>query len=256
MVLISVLSDLEKRRLRASKAELDRRWTSVSTALASSIGQNTREVAVEADYQTNGVWTGLRGASVERIERNRGRAAVAPLLHLPDNLIAWLGYQEIWDLELGQRPFTFRQSCLTVHVGEMGDPLKPQMLRLEWPGIRDWNRTGVNFQSPGAGHPHWQVDAFESFFDDTNRTVFEIDAAEETEDFEKAVMKPRLVDRVRALTFERMHLASAAPWWSSSRPQFGEHHLNAPADLGELSRWLAASIVYIKQELSRCSLRR
>ena len=71
-------------------------------------------------------------------------------------------YQEVWDNESGRVPFAFRQAGLTVHVGEVGDPVKPQLLRLEWPGLRDWDRSGVGFQSSGAGHPHWQVDLFES----------------------------------------------------------------------------------------------
>lgn len=86
---------------------------------------------IDPDYQTNGVWTGLRGANVERTQRNRGFATVFPLVQLPDDLAAWLGYQEVWDLEPGRLTYTFRQASLTVHVGEVGDSVKPQLLRLE-----------------------------------------------------------------------------------------------------------------------------
>lgn len=252
----SVPSELEGRRLRASKAQLDQRWANVDEILATSMGHRPREIAVDADYQAGGVWTGLRGVSVERIDRNRGRATVAPLLPLPDNLYAWLGYQEVWDLETGPRPYAFRQVSLTVHVGEPGDPLKPQMLRLEWPGLRDWDRSGVGFQSRGAGHPHWQIDAFESLHEQRDFADFQVDPAEEVEDFEKALAIPSLTDRVRALAFEKMHLASAAPWWTSQPAEYGVHHLNAPANQVELSRWLMAAVEYIKQEVSRCTIRR
>jgi hypothetical protein len=85
--------------------------------------------------------------SIERVERNRGTGSVAPFVTLPDDLAAWLGYQEVWDQEGGRSPFVFRQASLTVHVGEIGDPVKPQLLRLEWPGLRDWDRSGIGFRA-------------------------------------------------------------------------------------------------------------
>lgn len=248
-------SELERRRLRARRAQLDQRWGKIGDILNSGMGRRTREIQVDADYQPGGVWTGLRGAAVERIDRNRGTASVAQLLHLPDNLFAWLGYQEIWDLE-GGRTFAFRQAGLTVHVGEEGDPLKPQLFRLEWPGLRDWDRSGIGFQSPGAGHPHWQIDVFESLHEQRGSTKFDPDLGEEVENFDVAVIMPTLSGRIRALTFEKMHLASAAPWWLSRPAEFGLHHLNAPASQEDLLRWLAAALAYIKQELSRFTVRR
>src|SRR5215207_3631939 len=97
--LILTSSELERRRLRATKAQLDHRWSTVSFIVNAGLGRRAGEIAIDADYQAGGVWTGLRGASVERIDRNRGKASVAPLLALPSTLSAWLGYQEVWDLE-------------------------------------------------------------------------------------------------------------------------------------------------------------
>jgi hypothetical protein len=76
------------------------------------------------------------------------------------------------------------------------------------------------------------------------------------ESFDSVASPPTITDRIRALTVERMHLASAAPWWSRKLAEFGSHHLNAPTEQGDLSRWLAASIDYLKQELGRCVIRR
>ncbi|TGR83014.1 hypothetical protein EN866_34490 [Mesorhizobium sp. M2D.F.Ca.ET.223.01.1.1] len=213
-------------------------------------------IVVDAEYQTSGVWTGLRGADVERIERNHGSATVVPLVQLPDNLSGWLGYQEVWDLELGRSPYAFRQASLTVHVGEVGDPVKPQLLRLEWPGLRDWDRSGIGFQSPGAGHPHWQLDLLESLAALRDPAEFDPDRANDLEDFETIVAEPTLADRLSRLTVERMHLASAAPWWAAHPGRFGAPHLNAPTTQDDLTRWLAASTAYVIQELSRCALRR
>lgn len=249
-------SELEPRRLRATKGQLDQRWGRVGDILANGMEHRVRDVAVDADYQADGVWTGLRGAVVERIERNRGRASVAPLLQLPGDLMAWLGYQEVWDAEAGRTPYAFRQASLTIHLGDVGDPVKPQLLRLEWPGLRDWDRSGVGFQSHGAGHPHWQIDVLESLRNKPRPAAFEPELGAETETFEPTPATMALSDRIRALALENMHLASAAPWWLNRRAEFGMHHLNAPESQEALSRWLTLAIAYIKQELMRCLPRR
>ena len=223
--------------------------------MAESARWPSRRVQIDADYQTTGVWTGLRGVGVERIDRNRGLASVVPLVELPEELSAWLGYQEVWDLDTGRAPYAFRQASLTVHVGEIGDPVKPQLLRLEWPGLRDWDRRGVGFQSPGAGHPHWQLDLLESLAAIREPAVFEPDRVEVLEDFDLLTAAPSLSDRLTRLTIERMHLASAAPWWAAHPGVYGLHHLNAPANQDDLTRWFAASVAYVAQEVARCTLR-
>lgn len=254
--LILTPSDIENRRLRATKTQLDQRWTLLSNLLTTNVGRGAHTISVDAEYQSAGVWTGLRGSDVERIERNRGVASVAPFAPLSDDLAAWLGYQEVWDLEGGRAPFVFRQASLTVHVGEIGDPLKPQLLRLEWPGLRDWDRSGVGFQSPGAGHPHWQIDLFESLRDLRDQSTFDPEFTDQVEDFDELLATPTLSERIAGLKFERMHLASAASWWSNRPTEFGLHHVYAPVDQAELSRWLDAATAYIRQELSRCNVRR
>lgn len=253
---ILTFSEVERRRLRANKAQLDQHWTTLTDILNINLGPRARATSIDPEYQGTGVWTGLRGIDVERIDRNRGVASVVPLASFPGGLAAWLGYQEVWDLESGRFPFAFRQASLTVHVGEVGDPIKPQLLRLEWPGLRDWDRSGVGFQSPGAGHPHWQIDLFESLRDLHKRSAFNLESVEEVERFDDIFAAPTLSDRIAGLTFERMHLASAAPWWSNRPAEFGLHHLHAPLNQAELSRWVGAAIAYIRQELSRCVARR
>jgi hypothetical protein len=246
------LSELESRRLRATKAQLDQRWSKVGGIIAEGIGRGTRDVGVEADYQASAVWTGLVGRIVERIDRNRGRANVAPFCELSNDLMTWLGYQEVWDADGGRTPFVFRQASLSIHAGDVGDPIKPQLLRLEWPGLRDWDRSGVGFQSHNAGHPHWQIDVLESLRNRTKPVQFDPDPAGDLETFEAAPTRMTLSDRIRELALENMHLASAAPWWVKGPGQFGLHHLNAPESQESLCRWLKAAIAYIRQELSRC----
>jgi hypothetical protein len=75
------------------------------------------------------------------------------------------------------------------------------------------------------------------------------------ESFDDVIAGPTLTHRVARLTFERMHLASAAPWWSAKPAEFGLHHLNAPSNQAELSRWVGSAINYLRQELGRCTVR-
>ncbi|MBA9068029.1 hypothetical protein FHR71_001764 [Methylobacterium sp. RAS18] len=178
---------------------------------------------------------------------------MARFASLADDLHAWLGYQERWDMEGGRLPYTFREAGITIHVGEIGDPLKPQLLRLEWPGLRDWDRLGVGFQAPGAGHPHWQIDLFESLRWQAPAPQFDEFGEEEVEDFNATSAVRPLAERIKGLAFERMHLASAAPWWSDRPAEFGQHHLNAPPiEQADLSRWVGCAVAYIRQELARC----
>lgn len=248
-------SELERRRLRATRGQLDRRWTTLGPLLCAVLGLRERAIAIDAQYSGEAVWTGLRGA-IERIDRNRGVASVVRFASLPNDLHAWLGYQERWDMEGGRLPYAFREAGITIHIGEIGDPFKPQLLRLEWPGLRDWNRAGVGFQAPGAGHPHWQIDLFESMRQPAPEPRFDESSEDEVEEFDPMTGVTPLAERITALAFERMHLASAAPWWSDRPAEFEQHHLNAPPlDQADLSRWVGCAVAYIRQELARCGRR-
>jgi hypothetical protein len=141
---------------------------------------------------------------------------------------------------------------LTIYLGKRHEALKPQFLRLEWPGITNWSGTEVSFQSPGAGHPHWQIDLMRSLAQSGQAADFHPDPVEIVEDFEIALQEPTVDDLVRRLSLERMHLASAAAWWLPAQSDDVGRHMNAPTDLPALSRWLNYSLLYLRQELSRC----
>lgn len=235
---------------------LDTRWVLVGSLLARALALpgDRRQLQVEPDYQQLGVWAGLRGAACERITRNRGGYAnVAPLYEFPSNLVAWLGWQETWEIPAGQRNFRFKNSGLSVYLGKRNEAVKPQLLRLEWPGYASW-ATGqpATFQSPGAGHPHWQIDVVQSLADTPEAPRFEPAAEELVENFEAAFREPKVDELVRRFSVERMHLASAAPWWLPETAGDIGLHMNAPPDLQSLNRWLIQSIAYLRQELSRC----
>lgn len=239
--------------LRATKGALDQRWIELNALVAAALHIDPRQLRVDADYQSDRVWAGLQGSVCERVTRNQGGASwVAPLCEMPSNLVAWLGWHEAWELTTGPKPYRFKNMGLTVYVGKRFEALKPQFLRLEWPGIADWSGGEVSFQSPGAGHPHWQIDLMRSLAQSSSHVDFQPDPVEIVEDFETTVQEPTVDDLVRRLSLERMHLASAAPWWLPGQSGDVGRHMNAPADLPALSRWLNNSLHYLRQELSRC----
>jgi hypothetical protein len=110
----------------------------MTAQLGAILGLKPQQLRVDVETQADRIWAGLQGSACERVVRNRGGAAsVVPLCSLPKNLVAWLGLQEVWDVATGQKPFIFRQIGVTIHFGYVGDLVKPQAFRLEWPGVRD-----------------------------------------------------------------------------------------------------------------------
>jgi len=57
-------------------------------------------------------------------------------------------------------------------------------------------------------------------------------------------------DLLRALTVEKMHLASAACWWRP--PEVPVAHL--PETVADLNRWIIGCVTYLRQEASRCCI--
>lgn len=244
--------------LSAAKAVLDQRWQQagelISRALALPSASDRRQLRVEAEYQQQGVWAGLQGGVCEPITRNRGgQTWVAPFCEIPSNLLAWLSWQETWEIPAGQRNYRFKTTGLSVYLGKRYEAVKPQLLRLEWPGYTSWKRgQPSSFQSPGAGHPHWQIDLVQSLASIPEGRRFEPVAGEVVEDFEQVGREQTVDELVRRFSVERMHLASAASWWLPTAVDEVGHHMNAPPDLASLDRWLGQSIVYLRQELGRC----
>lgn len=144
-----------------------------------------------------------------------------------------------------------------MYFGFENDPVKPQIFRSEWPGIRDWAGAGPTFQSPGAGHPHWQFDlraAVRGTIGQTRVSEFKEVDAEFVEDFGVETAEPNVLLLLQYATIERMHFASAAPWWLKVTNGQPPLHMNAPEDVESLSRWLFSCISYLKQELARCEI--
>lgn len=243
--------------LRASKGDLDRHWQEFNAALVASLGIDRQKLSIDVEYQADGAWAGLQGSLCERVQRNRGSSVfVVPIAKLPSDLVAWLGVREVWECQTGAKPYIFKELGLTVHFGFENDPVKPQVFRLEWPGVRDWTGAGPSFQASGAGHPHWQFDLTQSLSAfETEEVGPSFEEEDELEEFDAVVSEPSLRSLLQSLTIEKMHLASAAPWWLPTPSTGGVHHTNAPPDISSLTRWAAHGVSYLRQELRRCVVR-
>jgi hypothetical protein len=57
---------------------------------------------------------------------------------------------------------------------------------------------------------------------------------------------------IKQLALERIHFASAAPWWLSNVNQSHGLHMNAPPGIDALVRWTVQCVSYVRQELARC----
>lgn len=251
----SRISEELPNKLELTKGALDRRWTVLTETVCRLLGYDADALKIIPDYTSELVWAGLRGSACERIQRNKGGSTfVAPIhqLRKRDDFLAWLGIQEVWDSGKGPRPYSFRQLSLTVHFGFKGDAIKPQIFRSEWAGVRDWSGQGINFQAPGAGHPHWQFDVLETLRLSEAPAVFDEDVMDNVEKFGEE--PPDLDMIVRSAQIENMHFASGASWWIQEADNGKPHHMNAPADEISLTRWLSANLLYIQQELNRCRI--
>jgi hypothetical protein len=249
----SAASNDQPTQLVVRRATLDRRWPVLSTALNGAL-QLGGQVQIAADYHSQGATAGFVGWICERVDRNRGgQSNVVPFIALNGDLLAWMGYYEVWRLVPGTLPYAFRELSLTVHIGQQGDPIKPQVFRSEWAGVSDWGSGEIGFQAAGAGHPHWQLDALESLAAFAEPPQFDPDPGDEVATFEAAAPAP--TELLQSVTVERIHFASAADWWMPVPKGGLARHLNAPNGLDDLTLWATSCVEYLRQELGRCERR-
>lgn len=244
--------------LTAPQSKLERHFLQMGGILASAVDSSV-EIRIDVEWTSSRVVSGLSGAGCEFISRNRGlRVAVAPLIQLPQDLWAWLGYREEWDEELPRkrnRKFSFRSVGLTIHFGLMYEEFKPQMFRAEWAGWAKWRGVDYSFQTAGAGHPHWQIDALDSLPENDLaeqvgilRDLLTVEPEIELHEFSPQLRNADVRDAVSGQKFSKMHFASAAAWW---KPMPHDEHAHGPANLTDVESWVQHAVDYVKLELKR-----
>lgn len=249
----SVASKVTADQLTAREGELQRRWAALGTMFNVLAGSD--QIRLNQEFVESAYWVGIVGGPSEVVQREFGQDRVVPVHKFTEDVFAWVGFREVWD-QIGQaRNFAFRSIGITLYLGRQGESAKPQVLRSEWPGVRDWRGLGPDFQTPNAAMPHWQVDVLRQLAEDRRREVPAFAAEDEVVDFSAEEVRADATGMLERLTLERMHLASSAPWWEKRVPPALEAHVNAPITLEGLNNWTIGCIKYLHQELGRCVLR-
>jgi hypothetical protein len=206
----------------------------------------------------------LRATNGRDANREQGRATVVPIIRASDNAVRyWVGYLEEWEEIRSRKPYRFRAANLTFFLEPASDANLVQIFRAEWPGIREWNRGEIGWQSPGAGHPHWQFDALRHYMSREQRR-HRLEAAlslleqppDKVEEFGEPNPLRLAADLISEeevdLSWTAVHFAAGARWpkerWygDGSRP---EAHTWAPSELNNIRSWVISSVLYIREEL-------
>ncbi|MXY52917.1 MAG: hypothetical protein F4Y86_10400 [Gammaproteobacteria bacterium] len=132
---------------------------------------------------------------------------------------------------------------------------KPQFFRAEWQAPAPGTDAGPDTVT-GPGHPHWQVDAVESFseYDEQAQELLRLLKDEGqgivARDFRPTDLLSQEREEVMAIrnNLSRVHFASAAAWW---RPAPHNIHAHIPASMREIETWLQSTLDYTVAELAR-----
>ena len=227
---------------------LAQRCMTLAAQFGDALGQEVGELSFVSEIWNTQAAVTLGGRASEVIERNAGpKHRVVQLCSLSEEMFAWVGFRERWKRIGNERNFRFLDGGFTIHVGRQGEIFKPQIMRSEWVGQR-----GSEFHDH-IGHPHWQIDILETARGGVPEAPARFDAGSSPTpvlEFNADQAAPQIDDVLLKLPIERMHLASAAPWWQPAKVRVA----NAPRAVSELDRWILGCVRYIRQEVNRCKL--
>jgi hypothetical protein len=258
---------LTTKPLDVTPGRLTQHWKTLAEELASSLPRATNlgfdRVSVEG--QTTAV---LRSSNSSRAPRQRGPVmpALPMLVDLDGNPRFHVGYAEEWEEQAGARPYRFKASNLTFFMFPPDNAQPVQLFRAEWPGMREWTRGTVGFQSPDAGHPHWQFDALNHYMSREQRFARlrrTLDLLENRDDA-PVDFDPLVSDTAADLTVEEesidiswtaVHFVAGAKWpfvpWMGNGVATDTHILT-PVELKNIRAWVTSVVIYTRDELSKC----
>ncbi len=207
----------------------------------------------------------------EKVTRELGvDVPVVPLIaSRHDGIKYWLSLHQSWGepTDPRARNFVYHTTGITVFFGSEGNKDKVQLFRAEWPGTRIRAGGEVEFEAPGAGHPHWQFDAYQHHIREAKNAQQRLDdlgnlLSEEfpgAEDFGDTVFEMRSAEEeaewiahMQRLT--KIHFASSTRW--AEDPWRGDEtntqpHAKTPADTSQILNWATSTLVYVQREISR-----
>lgn len=212
----------------------------------------------------------INRASRQKVGRRRGGdVPIVPLLpDEPEEISYWLGLHQRWveDPRPNSQLLVYHTTGITVYFGRINDLEKVQLFRAEWPGLRLRSDGTTIFEAPGAGHPHWQFDAYHSRarqldaergrMAELSRTFNEM---YEVEDFDSVLaeeLAPEPLQRMNDCMsrLSRVHFASSTRWaqdpWDGDEQHLAMH-ASSPQDETEILNWVASTLIYVQRELLR-----
>jgi hypothetical protein len=255
--------------LDETRARIEQHWGTLADSLRDVLprAKNLSFTSASAVREFKGV---LIASNTFRASRQRGGdMPVVPLVvGIDDSPRYCVGYAEEWEDRSGARPLRFKAANLTFFTTASADERPIQLFRAEWPGVREWTREAVGFQSPGAAHPHWQFDALEHYLSEEQRRLRVRRAldvlerpSEDAEEFGPAVLDTaaELVaqDEAVDISWAAVHFAAGARW--PERPWDGSHdvtapHVSSPSGLANIRNWVLSTVLYVREELLKaCS---
>jgi hypothetical protein len=266
------MSATEPDVLYASKSEIRRHWRSLLAGLGSTLPKAGGKYWIEESL-TNGISGDLFCSRYNSEKALRERGAEIPVVPLLVNrnreIRYWVSFHQRWSEPTIRRreALLYHTTGITIFCGTEFDRDKVQLFRAEWPGLRRMADGSVEFEAPGAGHPHWQFDAYQHHLRERQQQQKRRDELEillrgeqpEVEEFAGLVFEGPSPDKetefirdMQRLT--RVHFASSTRW--ADNPWDGElsdvqAHAHAPADLSQILNWSTSTISYIQQEASR-----
>ena len=246
--------------LNETKGKIEAHWQQLNIELAKLSAYELR-----AGFTSEGAVATISASETRRVNRHRGgEVEIAPLCESRSkNARFWVSYLEEWR-DKGSNRYWFQSSNLTFFQSFDDDAKLVQLFRAEWPGYAEWQKGQVGWQAPGAGHPHWQFDALESYVsreareNETARLVELLTKShEDLEEFgadDIPVAHDLIFGGELDTSWAKMHFASQALW--SKSPWDGDtesvsSHSHAPSRIKEVRAWLTSVIVYVRSELSR-----
>ncbi len=245
--------------LELTRSALKAHWGHLEQALRGLPMPRANNFQLEHVWTTDLAAATLLGPLAEMIDRERGgRVRATPLFEAADGSTYWVSWREKWNFVAGSKDrWRFRESGVTVFHGESGASERLQLFRAEWPGFTNWRGGAFGWQAPGAGHPHWQLDAFVEIdrraarARDIEQIVRSLTTEGDIEEFGVEPFQP-VVAIPPDWTWTRMHFAAHARWsdigWDGD-PTRTEAHAHAPTNAAQIRQWLTASILYIRSEL-------
>jgi len=265
--------------LLVQRGDIENHWRLLITELSAILPEDGASYTIDSSTY-RGIVGDLFSNSFRSMKaiRERGQiTSVVPLLHEDHaDFSYWLGYHQSWRANPVPRlrQLMYNTTGITVYFGDPNNEEKVHLFRAEWPGVRA-QRSGKDeifvFEAPGAGHPHWQFDAYQTRsiqVEEERQRLTDIsrvlkDARLELEDFGDVVMSELVsMEEVRRhVCMQRLtgvHFASNAEWaskrWNGDAAET-QSHTRGPMNTTEILNWTVSSIIYIQRELSRSLLK-